>query len=564
MEIDGKEYTLHRELRRLKDKNGNSRIELKTSSIHTSEGKVLYSTTEMKAKVLKLLNFREPKGARASSAVYRYSVYTPQEEMKRIILEDRPEDRLNTMRKIFNLEKYSTAKNNAQTVMRSLKMMRTLQEEKLKEEEGTVRKKKEDEENLKSYDAAVKEGEKRKNELQGVIDATEKEYSDAKDRYDVLNRKDTELKNHQKMLRGLIERKDEKDRSIRQMEANAGELKKKADAIAVPEIKEKEEDMENEINKINREIQAVKENKGGIKKDIENYEGLIAEGICPVCRREVHSEEFRPKLEDLSLKLKEADKRLEYLEKEIQKLTQVRKEIQAAEKLKRDREEYANRAKREEEHITEARKELEKMVKSIEEENEIIGKLSGAGEGLETARKTLAEIEKKKTDLNSQMKAVIEKLSDARARFDETKRRLEEYDRKIEEFRKAREKVARYSNLISFIEDVFIPAMDDTEQSVMATLNVEMREQVSTWFRNLVPDPQKEITIDDKFTPIIRQSGYDLDVSALSGGEKSAVALSYRLSLNTLVNEFLGNVGLLILDEPTDGTRKRGGRGRED
>jgi len=147
-------------------------------------------------------------------------------------------------------------------------------------------------------------------------------------------------------------------------------------------------------------------------------------------------------------------------------------------------------------------------------------------------------------------------VRDAKAHIDETERRLKEYGRKFEEFGKARQKVERYSNLISFLQDVFIPALAEAEQSIMVSLNREMNELVSSWFAKLVPDPMKEITIDDNFTPIIRQSGYDMDVSSLSGGEKSAVALSYRLALNAIVNNYVGNVGVLILDEPTDGFSK--------
>jgi DNA repair protein SbcC/Rad50 len=53
----------------------------------------------------------------------------------------------------------------------------------------------------------------------------------------------------------------------------------------------------------------------------------------------------------------------------------------------------------------------------------------------------------------------------------------------------------------------------------------------------------------------VEQSGYELDVSSLSGGERTAVALAYRLALNYMVkraNEAM-QANLLILDEPTEG-----------
>ena len=47
-----------------------------------------------------------------------------------------------------------------------------------------------------------------------------------------------------------------------------------------------------------------------------------------------------------------------------------------------------------------------------------------------------------------------------------------------------------------------------------------------------------------------------LDIRSLSGGEKTSVALSYRLALNKVINDLIGNIktkNIIILDEPTYG-----------
>ena len=64
-----------------------------------------------------------------------------------------------------------------------------------------------------------------------------------------------------------------------------------------------------------------------------------------------------------------------------------------------------------------------------------------------------------------------------------------------------------------------------------------------------------EIRLDD-FEPNITVNGYDSPFRDLSGGEKSALSLAYRLALNKIINERYQEVktkDLLILDEPTDG-----------
>jgi len=47
--------------------------------------KIELSPSEIKEKILKILNFKEPLNPRAQSVIFRYAVYTPQEEMKYIL-----------------------------------------------------------------------------------------------------------------------------------------------------------------------------------------------------------------------------------------------------------------------------------------------------------------------------------------------------------------------------------------------------------------------------------------------------------------------------------------------
>ena len=66
--------------------------------------------TELKTKVLELLNY-PAEFIKKTNLLYRYTVYTPQEEMKQIILED-PESRINILRHIFGIDKYKKIREN--------------------------------------------------------------------------------------------------------------------------------------------------------------------------------------------------------------------------------------------------------------------------------------------------------------------------------------------------------------------------------------------------------------------------------------------------------------------
>ena len=89
----------------------------------------------------------------------------------------------------------------------------------------------------------------------------------------------------------------------------------------------------------------------------------------------------------------------------------------------------------------------------------------------------------------------------------------------------------------------------------MAKVRNEFSELFNKWFSMLTPD-NFHVRLDENFTPVISQKDFELDYGFLSGGERTAVALAYRLALNQIINSLFSNVntqGLIILDEPTDG-----------
>ena len=89
----------------------------------------------------------------------------------------------------------------------------------------------------------------------------------------------------------------------------------------------------------------------------------------------------------------------------------------------------------------------------------------------------------------------------------------------------------------------------------MVKLKREFSELFSQWFSMLVTDTLN-VKLSDDFTPIIEQDDYELEYNYLSGGERTAIALAYRLALNQVINSLLSQIktkDFMILDEPTDG-----------
>ena len=116
--IDGKEVIVRRNLRRLKD------------SVKQEEGwlvidgvKQFCTAEELRARILGLLGYPHELLRKSKGLIYRFTVYTPQEEMKRILFED-PQGRLDTLRRVFQIEKYKLVREAVGIVLQGIREKR--------------------------------------------------------------------------------------------------------------------------------------------------------------------------------------------------------------------------------------------------------------------------------------------------------------------------------------------------------------------------------------------------------------------------------------------------------
>ena len=170
------------------------------------------------------------------------------------------------------------------------------------------------------------------------------------------------------------------------------------------------------------------------------------------------------------------------------------------------------------------------------------------------------ENNKKKIDRELMEKLEEEKeVIQEKASFEKGKKDVEIEVKELEQEIKSKEKVAedlqKISELRDWLSKQFILVMQQIEKQVMYKLNLEFNLLFKKWFSMLVEDAL-EARIDIDFTPFVEQSGYDISYAYLSGGERTALALAYRLSLNQVINSMLSKIStrsILILDEPTEG-----------
>ena len=113
-----------------------------------------------------------------------------------------------------------------------------------------------------------------------------------------------------------------------------------------------------------------------------------------------------------------------------------------------------------------------------------------------------------------------------------------------------------FAEMQNWLENYFINLMSTMERHIMLQVYREFNELFKTWFNILIEDEKISVRLDDEFTPVIEQNGYETYIDNLSGGEKTAVALSYRLALNKVISDIVADIktkDILMLDEPTAG-----------
>ena len=116
-EVDGAPYEVKRQLKRAAGRIGQDK---KESYFARGADVENLAPSELKERILGILGFNEPKGPRAASRIFRYAVYTPQGEMRRVLSDAK--ERLGTVRRAFDMESYDTARENARALRAHIDM----------------------------------------------------------------------------------------------------------------------------------------------------------------------------------------------------------------------------------------------------------------------------------------------------------------------------------------------------------------------------------------------------------------------------------------------------------
>ncbi|MEM4721535.1 MAG: hypothetical protein QXT73_05700, partial [Candidatus Methanomethylicaceae archaeon] len=192
--------------------------------------------------------------------------------------------------------------------------------------------------------------------------------------------------------------------------------------------------------------------------------------------------------------------------------------------------------------------------------NDLQKKIEGARKAAEEYRALKSELEnmeQEKRELEIKRRRTEQEKIEAIAEIRSIDMQASLLERERESIKDRLARAKRLIEYATWLDECFGPALERIELTILMGANREFNEEFSRFFAFMVEDPTKSVMVDEDFTPIVMQETYEQEVSNLSGGERTALALAYRLALNEIVQKRSGaEGGLIIMDEPTDGFSK--------
>jgi exonuclease SbcC len=293
-----------------------------------------------------------------------------------------------------------------------------------------------------------------------------------------------------------------------------------------------------------------------MQSEISNNKELLSKGICPTCRQPLpadfsrRSEHLEKELEKLDRAIESASKEADEAEVELEKgrgFDDLQKESSRASKEKlRTEKEIESLAKKISEGEDRLKAQKAELSRATEREGDL-EELDEEIEGIESELNKARGAERRASDSLSRTQT---KVADAAVSI---KLLTEEVSRKEKDAARAR----RLTNYEDWLAGFFRPTVGLIEKQALSQAAARFNEHFQRFFTTLVDDPDMVVRVREDFSPVFEREGFDQDFEALSGGERTSMALAYRFALNAVIRDNMASQPeLVVLDEPTDGFSK--------
>lgn len=520
---------------------------------------------ELKAKILDLLQYPADLLTR-KSLIFRYTVYTPQEHMQLILLGDQ-KMRQDTLRRVFTIEKYQVASENVKIVLEQLRAQ-------IRELQGRLH-------DFPLRLADLFSLEQQEQQLQATLAQTQHQYTNLQQQIIPLQEQTSTLDATLAQVPVLEEQARSLDVQLQQFVSRRQKI-----AVELADLSAREKtfvvafgsvtlvDLQQQKKKNAEEIRLLRQEMVHQQVALQQQQTVIVHAertksalrdlsLCPTCHQDVHvtHKQHICAQEDAQIATAKSvqvvaqeqlvllQERLKIAEEQLQDLSQQEQQALLAQTQMAQREEMVQRlAALQQEDV-----EIKQQIGGLNvRKRDIFSTL--------THHQTLVQqrdaVHAHVRQLQSQEQLLLLEITRLQKGLEDLHVRLVTLQTEITAQEQLQVQLSRQMALSSWLSAYFLPLLGNLERSVMVTLRADFEKWFVEWFSFLLGDHHFHLGLADDFSPLILQHGHPIQYAYLSGGERTALALSYRLALNQVINRLVTTLqtrDLIILDEPTDG-----------
>jgi len=518
--------------------------------IYHNEGnkKGIYSADELSIEITRILGINETAKAQE---IFHAFVLARQNELKELVEGSTKKDedaRTTILMKAFEMEAYKFAIDNAE------KLIRKINDVKIRKG-GEITGLPEIEKKILEISEGIK---KKKNDLEmttELVKIKKENYDLKKSEYNKVKEERTKITTINTLItskeRELIEKKKEILSNDNKKNINKTKIEKTGKSIeqitkdienllTLEELRDKE-------NKITDEITHLKMDVSRKGDETERYEGILEDGKCSTCGREISDiSGYNELISTANMKKGDIENKINTKndeKKEIQNTIRETTEMKILEGDLEEIKEIDNKNKILNKKVLGLTNEINAQkidLKKLPNENE----LKKSEDKLKTVEEEYDKVKQERTEITTQINGKTNELN--------------ENNKSLEKLKQKRIEMENLDDINEWLNKYFMTTVQLIEDYVLDTVNYKFNELFKEWFELLVEDTSKTVRVDEKFNPIIQQNEFEQTFEWLSGGEKAGIALAYRLALNSLIRQQPTGFRpeLLMLDEPTDGFSK--------
>ena len=510
---------------------------------HNEKKSIDYSTEELTREITKILDINEKTNA---EGIFDAFVYAEQKQLESLIIKNTKKDiekRTKIIMEAFEMEGYQFARENSERLIKKIYDTTKIRNAQIKEIPELETNKKEVLEEISKKKINLEELTKTRKIKKTYYEQKKEDYDKVKEERTkissistLITSKENEIKEKKEEIIINNEKSAVKKSKIEKTGMTIEQIKKGMENLkSLNQLEEIRNKLIDEINHLERDM-----DRKGVK--VTSYQGIRDKGKCDTCGREINDISGYDEL------ISAANIEKGSIENEINKKNEEKESIQN--KIRETTEMKILESDVEEiDEVKEKNKKLnEKIVglmNEIEQQKNELKKLPDENK-LKILENEWKNAEKDFRDKEDRLTVITTQIDDQTIALNKEQVRLEKLRQKKIEMEYLRD-------VSEWLDKYFITTLQSIEEIVLHTLKEKFNELFKEWFEILVEDESKTVMVDEEFTPILQQNGFEQIFRRFSGGEEVCIALAYRLALNGLIRKQSTGFRpeLFVLDEPT-------------